>query len=303
MVALMALATTGPRAASQESPLTQQYDLSRGRSPALQHYRMDVKIITRAGDGSRANVETYRMRLTGNPGDRTAAEADRWTCTRFAIRRGDGPEVTVPALEGWSYEFDRSVGIDEHGQVLGISHARFEGLTDDGGNALSPLVAYQVYNQFVQFHAYVDQIATPDVDGASGIQNLTRIGDRVVLDEPADEFPLDVGLIVREGSVYRPGEVTLEFKGLSVVHGEPSALLGIDGGEGSYSMAVDAMPNVTAETVGGTRFFGDVYVGLTSMWLRRADITVVDVTETSIGGRVVANTTIESHYSIRATRE
>ena len=112
-----------------------------------------------------------------------------------------------------------------------------------------------------------------------------------------------MGLIIKEGSVYKPGEETLEFKGLSVVDGEPSALLGVDGGEGSYTMVIEAMPNVEAETVGGTRSFGDVYVDLASMWLKKAEITVVDVTETSIGGSVVANTTIESHYSIRALRE
>jgi hypothetical protein len=264
---------------------------------------MDVEIITRASDGSRANVETYRMRLTGTPGDLSAGKADKWTCTSFALTTGDGPEVTVPALEGWSYDFDRSVAIDEHGQVLGIPHAKFETLTDNNGNELDAIVAYQVYNQFVQFHAYVDQIATADLEGGKGIQNLKSIGDTVVLDDFSEDLPLTVGLIIREGSVYKPGEETLEFKGLSVVDGEPSALLGIDGGEGSYAMVIETMPNLNAETVGGTRFFGDLYVDLVSMWLKKAEITVVDVTETSIRGNVVANTTIESHYSIRAMRK
>ena len=40
-----------------------------------------------------------------------------------------------------------------------------------------------------------------------------------------------------------------------------------------------------------------------SMWLKKAEITVVDVTETSIGSQVVANTTLESHYYIRAMTE
>ncbi len=293
----------GFREQDPESILTQQYDLGRKRSLGPQHYSMDVEIITRASDGSRANVETYRMRLTGTPGDLSAGKADRWTCTSFALTTGDGPKVTVPALEGWSYDFDRSVAIDGHGQVLGIPHAKFETLTDNNGNELDAIVAYQVYNQFVQFHAYVDQIATADLEGGKGIQNLKSIGDTVVLDEFSEDLPLTVGLIIREGSVYKPGEETLEFKGLSVVDGEPSALLGIDGGEGSYAMVIETMPNLNAETVGGTRFFGDLYVDLVSMWLKKAEITVVDVTETSIRGNVVANTTIESHYSIRAMRK
>jgi hypothetical protein len=68
-------------------------------------------------------------------------------------------------------------------------------------------------------------------------------------------------------------------------------------------MAIEVMPDVNAKTVGGTRYFGDIYVDLASMWLKKAEITVVDVTETSIGGNIVANTTIESHYSIKAMTE
>ena len=78
---------------------------------------------------------------------------------------------------------------------------------------------------------------------------------------------------------------------------------GYNGGEGSYTMIIEVMPNVNANTVGGTRYFGDIYVDLESMWLKKAEITVVDVTETSIGSQVVANTTIESHCWIKTITE
>ena len=293
----------GFEAEGEESILTQQYDLGKERSLELQYYHMDVEIITRASDGSRANVETYSMRLMGKPVNLSAGKAVKWTCAWFALKIGEGPEVTVPAMEGWSYDFNRGVGIDEHGQVLGIPHAKFESLTDDKGKKLDALVGYQVYNQFVQFHAYVDGFATPDIEGGTGIQDLKSIGDKIVFDEFSEDLPLAVGLIIKEGSIYKPGVETLEFKGLSVVDGKPCALLGVDGGEGSYTMVIEVMPNVDAKTVGGTRFFGDIYVNLASMWLKKAEITVVDVTETSIGGKVVANTTLESHYRIRAITE
>ena len=305
-VIILAVATflvVGFSAESEESILTQQYDLGKERSLDLQHYHMDVEIITRANDGSKANVETYSMRLMGNRINHSAQKAVRWTCTRFALKIGEGPEVTIPAMEGWSYDFNTGVGIDEHGQVLGIPHAKFENLTDNKGNKLDAVVGYQVYNQFVQFHTYVDAFTTPDIDGGKGIQDLKSIGDRIVFDDFSEDLPLAVGLIIKEGSVYRPGAEKLEFKGLSVVDGNPCALLGVDGGEGSYTMIIEVMPNVNATTVGGTRFFGYMYVDLASMWLRKAEITVVDVTETSIGGAVVANTTLESHYRIRAMRE
>jgi len=243
------------------------------------------------------------MRLMGKPINHSPGKSVRWTCAWFALKIGESPEVTVPAMEGWSYDFNRGVGIDEHGQVLGIPHAKFENLTDNKGKKLDAVVGYQVYNQFVQFHAYVDEFATPDLEGGKGIQDLKSIGDRIVFDEFSEDLPLAVGLIIKEGSIYKPGVETLELKGLSAVDGKPCVLLGIDGGEGSYVMVIEVMLNVNAKTVGGTRFFGDIYVDLASMWLKKAEITVVDVTETSMGGKVVANTTLESHYRIRAMTE
>ena len=287
----------------EESIITRQYDLCKERYWEPQYYHMDIEIITRASNGTRAKVETYSMRLMGKPVNLSAGKVVRWTCAWFAIKIGEGPEIAVPAMEGWSYDFNTGVGIDEHGQVLGIPHAQFESLTDNKGKKLDALVAYQVYNQFVQFHAYVDHFATPDPEGGKGIQDLKSIGDRIVIDGFSEDLPLAVGLIIKEDSIYKAGVETLELKGLSVVDGKSCALLGIDGGEGSYTMAMEVTPDVNAKTVGGTRYFGDIYVDLASMWLKKAEITVVDVTETSMGNKVVANTTIESHYRIRALTE
>jgi hypothetical protein len=286
-----------------ESVLIQQYDLGGERSSDSLQYQMDVEIITRASDGSTANVESYSMRMAGEPVTLSAGETVRWTCNWFKLRLGEVAQVAVPALEGWSYDFNRGVGIDEHGQVLGIPHEKFEGLTDNEGAELDAVVGYQVYNQFIQFHVYVDELATPDLKGGTGIQDLARIGDMIVLDEFIEDLPLAAGLIIKDGSIFRPGVEMLEFKGLSVVDGQPCALLGVDGGEGCFTMVIEVMPNLDAITVGGTRYFGDIYVDLASMWLKKAEIIVVDVTETSMGGNVVANTTIESHYRISAMSE
>ncbi len=131
ILAAVILMVVGVEAEGGESILTQQYDLGKERSLEPQYYHMDVEIITRASDGSRANVEIYSMRLMGKPGNLSAGKADRWTCAWFALKIGEGSEVTVPAMEGWSYDFNKGVGIDEHGQVLGIPHAKFENLTDN----------------------------------------------------------------------------------------------------------------------------------------------------------------------------
>ena len=286
-----------------ESSFPPKYDLGKERSSEPQFYQMDIEIITRASNGSVASVETYSMQLRGQQGDLAAGVGDRWTCAWLALKLGDSPEVTVPEMEGWTYDFNRRVGIDEHGQVLGISHAKFESLTDSKGKNLAPLVGYQIYNQFVQFHAFVDKFATADLDGGKGIQDLKNIGDSIVFDEFSEDLPLAVGLIIKEGSIYKAGKETLEFKGVSVVADKPCALLGVDGGEGSYTMAIEVGPKVISNTVGGTRYFGDIHVDLESMWLKKAAITVIDVTETSIENQVVANTTIESRYRIWSITE
>lgn len=290
---------SGVEAIGQEQLLSKQFDLSKERSQEPQHYEMVVEIIARTSNGSIANVETYSMSLKCTPGDLSAGKPDTWTCSEFTIKLGNNPAITIPSLEGWSYDFNRGVGIDEHGQVMGISHSTFENLVDNHGKKLDAVVAYQVYNQFVQFHAYVDQFAAADLEGDKGIQDLKRIGDRIVFDEFNEDLPLTVGLIIMEGSVYKPGMETLDFKGLSLVDDKSCVLLGVDGGEGSYTMVMEIMPDMNAKTVGGTRYFGDIYVDLASMWLTKASITVVDVTETSMGGNVIDNSTIESHYSIR----
>ena len=297
---VMILLTAAFEAGCQESILTKKYDFSKERSLEQQYYEMDVEIITRAGDGSRANVESYSMHIMGEPATLPSGISGRWTCSNFSIKLGENPEVTIPAMEGWHYDFNRSVAIDEHGQVMGIPHEKFENLVDHHGNKLEAIVAYQVYNQFVQFHAYVDLFAVADPEGGKGIQDLQFIGDMTILDDYSEDLPLNVGLIIQEGSIYRPGLETIDFKGLSYLEGKSCALLGIDGGEGAYTMIMEVMPNLNATTVGSTRIFGDLYVDIETMWLIKAEITVIDVTETSIGGNVVANTTIESHFSIRS---
>ena len=73
ILAAAAFLAVGFTAEGEESLLTRQYDLGKERSLELQFYNMDVEIIARASDGSRANVERCSMRLTGRPGNLSAA--------------------------------------------------------------------------------------------------------------------------------------------------------------------------------------------------------------------------------------
>ena len=83
--------------------------------------------------------------------------------------------------------------------------------------------------------------------------------------------PVDLGSNVAEGSYYKNGEVTLEFKGIGVVNGVACALLGVDSGRGSFAMALRPAPNVEIKTTGGSRYKADIYVNLATHWVSRVD--------------------------------
>lgn len=264
------------------SALPQAYDLGGERSADTQYFHLVTNLVQYALDGTRAGSETYRLDLKCVPGRQTGTEGDTFTCRRFTIRRGDGPEVSIPALEGWTYVFTQTAsGTDEEGQVLGIPHAKFEGLADANGAALPPLTAYMVYNTFIDFHAFCYGFAAPTLSG-KGIQDLKAIGQRIVHAAAFSEPPVNVGTSVAEGSYFRNGEVTLELKGLSVVDGAACALVGFDSGEGSFKMLMEPMPDFKITTVGASHYFGDLYVDLASKWPRKIAMGELVISETQL---------------------
>ena len=93
-----------------------------------------------------------------------------------------------------------------------IDHARFEGLTDSTGASLPPDKSYFIYNAFIDFHSICDVFGQPVGDG-NGIQNLVRIGQRIVHAAAFSKGPVNLGSNVAEGSYFQNGEITLEFKG------------------------------------------------------------------------------------------
>lgn len=77
-----------------------------------QYYLMERDIRLIAEDGTPKGGEKYRLHLMIEPGDRSLGEADRYTCRGFTMQKGDGPEVTIPTLDGWSFDFERD-SLDE----------------------------------------------------------------------------------------------------------------------------------------------------------------------------------------------
>jgi len=277
-----------------ESFLSKEYDLVGERSAESQYYHMERVIVVRADDGTRQSVERYNLRLIVEPDGQSAAENAKYTCVEFTMQKDNGPEVTIPALEGWSHDHVRGGGIDEQGLLFGISDAKFQGLTDSNGEILEPIVAYQIKDVFVGFHSFT-VFADPYKEGG-GIQDLKRIGDKIVHESAGVETT------ILEGSTFKNGEVTLEFKGVSVVGGATCAILHVDSGDGSFIMAF-SHEGVEIKTVGGTHYWADIYLDLASKWVKKSEVTVVDITKTTTGDQVLATSVVETTTIIKAVPE
>jgi hypothetical protein len=260
--------------------LRQGFDLAGSRSSDVQYYRMESRMVSHAPDGKPLNTDVYRLLLRCVPGS-AAADGDRWTCLRFTIQLGSSPEVAIPSLSGWSYLFRYwRTGKDTSGQTLGIPHEPFANLQDENLKSVPPAKAYQVYNAFIDFHSFF--ILANRTATGGGIQDLTRIGQRIVHAAANSQAPTNLGSLFAEGSFFQNGEVTLELKGVSLVDDRPCALLGYDSGQSSFTMIIQPAANMEVRTVGSSHYWGDIYKDLQTSWIRKALLTELVVSETTL---------------------
>lgn len=262
------------------SILDKKFDLAGEHSQETQYYLMESKLITYALDGTRVGTDIFRLRLKCVPAKVAGKEGDEYTCVRLTLQQGDALEAAIPALENWTYVF-KQAGIDEKGQVFGIDHSKFENLVDINGNLLPPDKAYHVYNAFIDFHGFCNVFAERVPDG-KGIQDLTKIGQKIVHAAAFSEPPVNLGNNISEGSFFKNGEITLEFKGLSVVNGKHCALVEYDSGESSFKMIMKPMPNMEIQTVGSSHYKGDIYKDLATNWVQKVTLIEFVVSETTL---------------------
>jgi hypothetical protein len=277
-------------AAASQSPakllheLKGPFDLAAGRAPEIHYFRMETQVVHLGFDGKRTGTETYVLDLECVPSPLAGGKGDRYTCRRFELRMNGGEPVTIPALREWTYTFTSTPsGMDSEGQVFGIPHAKFEGITDSRGVTLAPAIRYAVYNTFIDFHAFNDGFARP-TEGGKGIQDLTMIGQKIVHAAAFSEPPVNLGSGIKKGSVFRNGEVTLEFKGLGVVDGAVCAVVGYDSGESTLKMIMPFGPDKEIVTEGGSEYKGDLFVGLATRWVRKVTMDEFVVTSTKMPG-------------------
>ena len=241
---------------------------------------MESKLITYALDGKRLNTDIFRLRLKYIPAINASQQGDKYSCVGFTIQQGDTIEVEIPDLKDWTYIFNDPKS-EETGNVFGIDHSKFENLIDSKGNTLSFDKSYHVYNAFIDFHAFCNVFADPTTDG-KGIQDLKKIGQKIIHAAAFSEPPTNLGSNISEGSFFKNGEITLEFKGLSLQNGRPCALIGFDSGESSFKMIMKPAPNLDIVSVGSSHYKGDIYKDLTSNWVQKVTLNEVVITETTM---------------------
>jgi hypothetical protein len=266
------------------SELKGPFDLAGRRSPQIQYFQQEAVFVHIGFDGKRTGAETYTLKLKCVPAAVSGKGGDEYTCASFQVRIGEGKPVSIPSLSGWTYVFSLSPqGIDEKGQVFGIPHGKFENIVDGRGNALPAGISYAIYNNFIDFHSFNDVLARPTAAGG-GIQDLRTIGQRIIHAAAFSEPPVNLGSRIKAGSVFRNGEMSLEFKGVSVVEGAACAIVGYDSGESTLKMIMPVAADRDIVTVGGSQYKGDIYIDLATRWVRKVTLDEFVVTETQMPG-------------------
>jgi hypothetical protein len=260
------------------------FDLSIQRQPETQHYHMQTQFIHMGFDGRRTGVETYLVRQRCRPAAISGKKLDEYTCREFGLKLNDGPVATLPALRSFTYQFDPMAGVLGKGPMFGIPQEPFRGMRDSLGNPLPPDVCYAAYNNFVDFHALSDVFPRP-MKFVKGIEELKSVGDRIVHPGAFTEAPVSLTGVVRSGSVFRNGELALELKGVSLVDQRPCALVNYDSGESTLRMAFIRGDSEDLMTEGGSEYQGDLYIDLTSGWVRKVTLNEFVVTQTSTASR------------------
>jgi hypothetical protein len=252
--------------------LRTNFDLAGPQTPEIRYYLQETRVFHFGLDGKPTGMEAFRMKLEWTHASVSGGTRDSFLCRKSTIQKDTGPEVAIPSLENWSYDFRRTpTGLDEKGQIFGIDHVKFQNLRDENGCVLMPNTAYAVYNSFIDFHSFADVFARP-TDGGGGIQDLKKIGDRIVHAAAFTEPPVNLGNLILPGSTFKNGEVTLEFKGLAIRGDVTCALIGYDSGESTFKMLMKPMPDMEIQAFGRSHYLGDLYLELDTRWVRRVDL-------------------------------
>jgi len=257
--------------------LTNEYNFSSKRSEETQKFLVTTEVVTHRSNGKLRYVDRFKLYIT--------REVNKYTCTGIFFQHNDKPEVSVPSLKDWSYNFDvdllNNEGIDDQGVMLGIPHTKFENLRDSRGKKVSIEAQYQIYSTFSYFHSWCNM--TPEKYS----KDLKKVGDEVVNDLSEVESPVNLGKLFCEGSKFLHGIETIQFKGIGIIDDTVCAILSLKERGGGFNMKMKPMPVLRVKTKGGTYYNGDIYVDLESLHVKKVHAIVVDITKTTMYGMPV----------------
>lgn len=282
-----AAGTAGPQSkpglAGNLAGLKGPFDLGAERKPEICYYIQETRYISMGFDGKRKGMDTsYTVKMRMVPAALSKKGGDEYTVREFSVKSGDAAAETIPELAGWSYVFNADApGIDGKGQVFGIPHEKFENLTTSRGGKLAGPAAYPVYNSFIDFHSYCDVFARP-AKGGAGIQDLREPGRSIRHAAAFSTAPIDLGKGIKEGSIFRNGDIRLTFKGIGLVDGAACAIIGYDSGESSLKMIMPMSAGKDIIVEGGSEYLGDIFIDLETRWVRRATLDEFVVSLTNV---------------------
>lgn len=272
--------------------LMREYNLVPQHSKDTQYYQMESRLEKHALDGTPLGTDVYRLALRCVP-SRDTSRGDEYTCLKFTVQVHDSAEVSIPSLTNWKYLFSlKGDTANKEGEVFGIAHSKFDKLTDANGRLLPIENAYHVYNAFVDFHTMgVFSERTP---AGNGVQNLKHIGDKII--HSASFSQPHEGA---DSSYFKNGQITLAFKGLSLVNEKTCAMLEYDSGESSFYLVIKPIPNMRVTTKGSSHYWGDIYKDLTGGWIQKANLHELVISETTVPGMTnKINSVIERSITI-----
>ncbi len=253
-----------------------KFDLGGKRAIQKVYYKMDTNVLTFGIDGELQDELTMSLYLIA---EIQKNGSETYTCEKFELKFSDGKIILIPKLNKWNYTY--KMGIDEKNQVFGIEHSHFENLLDNEGNPLPAAKSYFIYNSFIDFHGFNNVFSEPVGDG-EGIEELQKIGDKIIHEAANTKAPTNLGSNFTEGSYFQNGEITLELMGISAVKNNLCGIIKYDSGESSFKMLMTPAPNIDVTTFGRSHYFGEIYKNLQSGWIEKANMTEIVITETTL---------------------
>ncbi len=258
--------------------LNSTFQLGGVKSGSNQFFICQTEVKTFNPDGVLAAKDKYILFLKYITDGKT--NKPYYECSRFLVLTNDTIIKTVPSLAGWTYT-PHLGEVDENNYVFGIDHKIFDNLIDNSNMPFAPEYSYLIYNTFIDFHSFCDVFAA-ETPGLTGIQNLHKIGDKIIHYASNTKPPVNLGNNVKEGSYFENGEITLELMGLSKTNGKTAVIVHYDSGESSFNMIIEPMPNMIIKTVGRSHYFGDIYLDPNTKWVQKVFMAEVVISQTKL---------------------